>query len=220
MHKQLEDYLAKVEKSLSPLPQGRRDEELKEMRQHLLSTVELNQENEQTEDQAVAAALQQFGGHRELGARVVSAWRREGWRRRVSEAPEVAAFAAFSSVITLSSFWLTFAGPMRWQEAAAPYTGGSLAMPYMCSLYFAWSAIFTPENTPKARLAPVAFLLFYAVFGAGEYLYLMHLPDFHNPYLSANPWQPVWTVALPVAWALVIGGGQAIKNRKARQQAA
>jgi hypothetical protein len=224
MHKQLEDYLTQVEKILSPLPAARRAAEMKEMRQHLLNAVEVSQRAGQSEDQAVADALQQFGAHQELGKSIVSVWRREGWRQRVREAPEVAAFGVFSVVITVSNLWLTFAGPMQWREALAPYIGGSLSMPYMFSLFFAWSAIFAPKDDVRSRravmAAPVGMLLLYAAFGAGEYLWLRHLPDFHNPYLSANPWQPVWTVALPLAWALVIGGGDALRKHKTRQQAA
>jgi hypothetical protein len=224
MHKQLKDYLAQVEKVLSPLPAARREAEMKEMRQHLLNAVEVSQREGRSEDQAVADALHQFGEHQELGERIVLVWRREGWRQRVRETPEVAAFGVFSLVITLSFLWLTFAGPMQWREALAPYIGGSFYTPYMFSLFFAWLAIFAPNEFLSSGRAvmegPVMILLLYTAFGTEEYLRLRQPPDFHNPFLSANPWQPVWTVALPLAWALVLGGGQALRKHKTRQQAA
>ena len=52
MHRLLESYLSEVAAHLSALPVVRRNEELREMRSHLLSAVEAYQERGETEAEA------------------------------------------------------------------------------------------------------------------------------------------------------------------------
>jgi hypothetical protein len=91
MPKQLENarieaYLAEVAKQLAvmqiavlpkPLisvPKPRMDEELKEMRQHLLNAVSAHQENGQSKDKATANALADFGTPEVASANVLATW--------------------------------------------------------------------------------------------------------------------------------------------------
>ena len=60
MHSQLGAYLDEVAQELKPLPEARRDEELREMRQHLQNAMIVNREMRQTEDEAARTALEQF----------------------------------------------------------------------------------------------------------------------------------------------------------------
>jgi len=76
MHILIEHYLAKVAAQLRSLPVARRNEELREMRQHLLSTVEAHQELGATQQQAVEATLHQFGSSSEAASGLTRAWRR------------------------------------------------------------------------------------------------------------------------------------------------
>ncbi len=243
MHKQLEDYLNEVAKSLGSLPPARRDEELSEIRQHLLSAVTASKEAGHIEDKAVQAAVEQFGSPQAVSKQIVSAWRREAWKQGMKTQPELMLFAVFSLAITLSQVWLGFvAGPKVWLWLVrfSPYIGVSFANPYMFSLYFTWQAIFAPGFGSKARSVPVAMfapgrdfkarstpimlLLFCAALGLGNYVSLRQLPPTppnlyfpHNPYPAVSPWQLVWTVALPVAWAAVLGVCPIIRRRRARQ---
>lgn len=219
MHKQLEDYLNEAAKGLLAQPAARREEELSEIRQHLLNVVIVNKELGQSEAEAVQIAVRQFGTPQAVSKQIVSAWRREAWKRGMSTQPELILFGVFSLAITLSQVWLSFAAPKLWQEAVTPYTGWSLSMPYMFSLFFTWWAIFAQDVDLKARIGPITFLLMYAVFGLHDYSWMRHLPDFHNPYLTASPWQPMWTVALPMAWVAVLGICPILRRRKARQPA-
>lgn len=75
MYQQLEDYLAQVSQQIVSIPKPRRDEELKEMRAHLLLAVAANQEQGQAEDVAVANALTAFGTPAEASESVLIAWR-------------------------------------------------------------------------------------------------------------------------------------------------
>jgi hypothetical protein len=77
MHSLLESYLAEVRAKLSPLPLKRREEEMREMRQHLLSAMEANQELGQSADEAVASALADFGTPEKASESVLWAWRRD-----------------------------------------------------------------------------------------------------------------------------------------------
>ena len=76
MHKQVENYLAEVERHCVSLPKPKRDDELKEMRQHLLNAVSVHQESGQPEDEAVANALTEFGTAEEASVNILWAWQR------------------------------------------------------------------------------------------------------------------------------------------------
>jgi len=219
MHKQLENYLNEVVKGLGSLPTARREEELNEIRQHLLSAVAASKEAGRTEDEAVQIAVEQFGTPQAVSKQIVSAWRREAWKRGMSTQPELILFGVFSVAVAMSDMWLTFAGPKLWWEALVPYIGGSFSTPYMISFFYACQMVFAPGLDQSARRGAITILLIYTVGGLYDYLRMMQLSNFHNPYLTANPWQPVWTVALPVAWAAVLGLCPIIRRRKARQTA-
>jgi|GEM_PF-3529814 len=145
----------------------------------------------------------------------------QSWLARLMDAPpELALFATFSSVVSVGQLWLTFIGPKLWREAVAPYTGSSGFTMYLFCLFLACQLIFAPGSSPKARHGITTILLLIGAFGLGEYLFLGHRNNFHNPYLTVSSWQPVLTVVLPLAWAITLGLCPAIRDRKARQPAA
>ena len=101
MHEQFENarieaYLAEVAKQLAvmqvailpkPLisvPKPRLDEELKEIRQHLMSAVSAHQKNGQSEAEATASALADFGAPEIASANILAAWlifvKKSGWK--------------------------------------------------------------------------------------------------------------------------------------------
>jgi hypothetical protein len=77
MHSLLESYLSKVAAHLSDLPIRRRNEEIREIRLHLLNAVTVSCETGQTEEEAAQNAIQQFGTPEDLSDNLVWAWRRE-----------------------------------------------------------------------------------------------------------------------------------------------
>lgn len=77
MHKQLEDYLATVSVRLESLPEERRREQLAELGAHLHALVESGLMLGETEEEAVAAALRQFGPAPRIGQELFRAWQRE-----------------------------------------------------------------------------------------------------------------------------------------------
>lgn len=83
MHSRLETYLTEVANHLGPLPLARREEELMEMRRHLEDAVSAYQEAGQSEEDAAAKAIKQFGMPEELGEKVVWAWLRADKRENI-----------------------------------------------------------------------------------------------------------------------------------------
>lgn len=77
MHSPLDTYLEQVAAHLFALPPKRREEELREMRQHLLNAVTVNREAGQLEEDAAQNAVLQFGTAADLGDNLEWAWRRE-----------------------------------------------------------------------------------------------------------------------------------------------
>jgi len=76
MHRRLETYLTEISARLNSLPAKRRAEELKELRIHLDEAVMVNQALGESEPEAAAHALEQFGAPNEVSGQIVGAWRR------------------------------------------------------------------------------------------------------------------------------------------------
>lgn len=85
MHSLLETYLSEVAAHLRSLPVAQRNEELREMRTHLLSAVEAYQELGETEGGAIESTLRQFGPSSQVAGGLTHAWRRGqgSWREAV-----------------------------------------------------------------------------------------------------------------------------------------
>jgi uncharacterized membrane protein len=234
MHHSLEDFLVEVSARLTALPPARRDDELKEMRQHLLNAMRANQEEGQSQSEALANALMEFGTSGEAAAHAVWAWRRENtWLRRLmASPPEVALFAVFAVTATVFQLWLGFVGPKLWQNTFYPIMGSSL--PYIFCLYWVYGMIFAPQLSPKSREAVtslflytsksreiiISLLLFTSAMQFHIFLMERSWPNYHNPYLTLSPWQALWVTGIPVAWAIILGICPVIRKRSARQPVA
>lgn len=100
MHSLLENYLAEVRAKLSALPLKRREEEMREMRQHLLSAMEANRDLGQGEDEAAMNALNEFGTSAEASESVLWAWRRD-LRRKMQK-------QSWRACLTPAGIWTAF----------------------------------------------------------------------------------------------------------------
>ena len=83
------------------MPVARRNEELREMRAHLLSAVEAYQELGETEQEAVESALRQFGPPPQVAVGLTRAWRRGHGARRDTAKAGLFGVAALWSVCGL-----------------------------------------------------------------------------------------------------------------------
>ena len=97
MHKQLEDYLSTFAARLGKLPGAQRDEELREIRQHLELLVASYRQQGKSEEEAVGLAISQFGRAEKIG-------RELGQVSRKSE--RVHAFA--SAAITFTTMFVAY----------------------------------------------------------------------------------------------------------------
>lgn len=111
----LSSYLAEMAEHLRPLPQARRAEELREVRDHLESTAQALGENGFPEDEAVRAAIEQFGPARDAARRFVAAWRRGERKRKENVMRERVVFGASLAVVVLAAAWLLFAASMTYR---------------------------------------------------------------------------------------------------------
>jgi hypothetical protein len=110
MQSPLEEYLNQIAGHLRLLPSGRREEELREIRQHLEALVQAYQELGSSESDAITAALTQFGSSRENARGLEWAWQRE----RVDVAPTIrkalSQFGALALYHLLASVLLALTG--------------------------------------------------------------------------------------------------------------
>ncbi len=138
------------------------------------------------------------------------------WRAALASAPlEMVLFLVFAVAVSVGESWLTFLGPKQWREAAYPYTGGTGIMPYGFCIFFAWQMIFKASDRPQVQRTIPLLLLLGASFGVFSYLMRPRV-NFHNPYLTVSPWQPLWTVALPLAWAVILSICPTIRRHRSR----
>lgn len=105
MHQQLETYLEQVKAQLKSLPLEKQDEEVRELRQHLLALVEVGMEIGDSEDEAVAAAIRQFGKAKRVGRALSGSW-------RGTEKPLRVALAAVCVPVCNALFF--YLGVMAW----------------------------------------------------------------------------------------------------------
>jgi len=141
------------------------------------------------------------------------------WRRRReivrSAPPEIQLYCLFSVLVCSADLWLTFVGPQSIKAMTVPITSWSASMPYLFGLFPAFSLLFGSERPYRLRWGIVAPLLVYLVLGVIQYA-LPRSPDFGNPYLQINPWQPVWTMVLPVFWILLLLLAPVLRSRAVR----
>ena len=124
--------------------------------------------------------------------------------KRFLAAPlELRIYAVLSILVSLAGMVLPIFGPRRLWEAVVPFTGWSPAMGYMFGLYFTLALIYTKMPGKWLLLGVLAPLALQLCFGFQE-LGKAPTPNFGNPLLMVSPWRPVWTMALPAIWMVVM----------------
>jgi hypothetical protein len=100
-HPAIEAFLSEIDGRLRRLPEARRAAERDELAQHLDLLVTGYRARGMDEAQAVAAAVERFGGAERIGAQLHAAWHRQT-REYVGF---FVAYAAFIVVAYLALFW-------------------------------------------------------------------------------------------------------------------
>ncbi len=133
----------------------------------------------------------------------VSQARSGGRWRQFRDAPLVlqvfSCFIVLGPLVSLGSLFVP-----RLNATMVPYTGWLGGFLYANALYFTFSLIFQGQR--KLVYAVLIFMGLFAFFGVSDVA--RHLSgeyrDFKNPYLEFAPLRPMFTVALPVAWLMLL----------------
>ena len=190
MHNTLETYLSELTTHLHAMPLKRRAEELREMRQHLLNAVTVNRELGQSDEDAAANAVMQFGTPEDLGENLVWAWEREKKLNKLS-------FWSAAALALALTFWpglptriaflampLFTRQPLPWQ---AELWVVLLLMPsyFLCGL--ACSTVFPRRGLAGTALVEAGLMLLFFSFN-----FITLLREF--------PSDPVFTSLLTLEW--------------------
>ena len=131
MQQRLEEYLSQVESELRTVPATQRDDELREMRQHLIDNVTVNQEIlGYDEEQAVATAIEEFGAPQKLAAEVLTVWQRG--ERRINLRSLVGATLCSTVCFCVASAFVNSV-----ESATAPIVSGMLKQ----MMFVAWGML-------------------------------------------------------------------------------
>ena len=94
--------------------------------------------------------------------------------------------------------------------ALVPFTGWGGSMPYMFGTSMLLFPLLLIRRHPKHHLGLCSNLygllsvhVIYIIYGTVQFLTRFGRENFGNPYLTVSAWQPIWTMAIPVAWCLV-----------------
>jgi hypothetical protein len=130
--------------------------------------------------------------------------------RAETPAPHVVkAFVICSVVLTVAQLMelSKWGGSLR--DLVTPYTGWVGAMPYMFALAGA-PVLYVPGRVRTADVvrryinAQCMVLLLYAVFGVVDFSMFHTMRDESNPMLDYSPARPMWTIVIPIGWAIAL----------------
>ncbi len=123
MDKRLETYLQTVESELGEMREARREAELCEMRQHLEAIVARLTEGGLSEEEAVEAAIAQFGAARQVGRelKAVGSPRESVFRVLMAPLCGVACWVALSFVVSPLQMLLSNWVIPHWQYSALSF---------------------------------------------------------------------------------------------------
>jgi len=87
-----------------------------------------------------------------------------------------------------------------------PITGWNMAIPYSFNLIVMGSFFINPKSTNRKlniQYSNILMLAIPIVFGLFDLLTWRGGYE-GNPYLFRSPWRPVWTIAIPIVWIVVM----------------
>jgi MFS family permease len=121
-----------------------------------------------------------------------------GWR----DTPvELVAFVGFSALVVVLDAVVQAIAP-EFAEESIQYTGWAASMPYLFGVIM--GTFLCVHRTTRGRIWLLVYLAFSAVWGGLEFWSDFGERDFENPYLRLSPYRPIWTVAIPLVWLVVL----------------
>ena len=138
----------------------------------------------------------------------------------VAEPPPlvVTGFAAFCvlatvcEVLLLLYYGLTKSAP-PFYERIVPFVGWVPTIPFTFALYWALVLRFRPRF--MALLAALGMLSLGVFLGGVTFLSHYHRENYGNPWLTVSGWQLLFTVALPLVWAVLLLSPRVIRFSRA-----
>ena len=124
---------------------------------------------------------------------------------RFNQAPRILRAYVVFLLVTVALFLGEFYPPIS--AAIIPYTGWSGLTFYHFTLYFALASILAPPRKLIYGVAPMLGLaVLFGAFDTYQHTWGTEAgsPDFDNPYLTYHPCRPIFTIALPAFWQLLL----------------
>lgn len=122
---------------------------------------------------------------------------------------DIKLFLVFSFAITLISYFINFESNKDLYESIIPYAGGSPGREYKMIFFFIILYSYIFRNHQKKlliiRVMSVIYLVFSLYDGISDWTTI--LPEDYtnpNPYLRYDSLSPLFTIALPLIWIVVI----------------
>ncbi len=113
----------------------------------------------------------------------------------------ILALTIFAILVTAIDYTITFNGPISLKEKIVPFTGWGASAPYGSVIFF--GVYYCIKRERKILYGIVAILALHICIGIVETLRPAR-EDFGNPWLMVSHWRPVWTIALPGLWLIVV----------------
>jgi thiol-disulfide isomerase/thioredoxin len=107
----------------------------------------------------------------------------------------------FSIFITAIQYTLLFSGSLDRLGPFIPYVGGVPAAPYQITCFLAIYYCIAQQRKILYLIASP--LLFYLCIGVVD-VFKPALEHFGNPWLMVSPWRPLWSIALPAFWLMIV----------------
>ena len=117
---------------------------------------------------------------------------------------ELRTYAVFAVVATLFQTSLIFWKSSEVHLFVTSIAGSSPALGYMYGLFFVFSSIYVTDEKQrkKLRFGIIAPLVLHIIFGLLSAF--NHNGDYSNAYHQVSPWQPLFTIVLPLFWIVVL----------------
>ncbi len=124
------------------------------------------------------------------------------WQRLRNAPLVLQVYLCFVAVVPVLSLVLAFIPPIN--SHIVPYTGWAGAFLYANTFYFVFAAIVHgPRKAVYAAPGMIGLFLGFGVIELIQHLWVEYR-DFGNPYLEFNPLRPVFTIAFPAGWILLL----------------
>jgi hypothetical protein len=118
---------------------------------------------------------------------------------------ELKIFISFSFLVLILDIILNTFGSKELKESIIPITGWNMSTFYStCAIIGFFFILGLARNAFRIRNILILMLIFIILFGIYSFTESNGAYYSPNPYLSVSQWRPIWTMAIPALWILVL----------------